>query len=226
MSNKLNHTRFKDLPWYGEPLEIILGGVGGIGSWVAMYLGRIGHKLYIYDDDTLEESNMGGQLYQFNQIGQQKSYATINNMLYFSKNYGSEGLGRYEVDSMAAPIMISAFDNIEARKNMFNNWLAQEDKEIFIDPRMQSEYGEIFTITKDTLDRVELYQKYLFDDSEVEDLPCTAKATSHCGAILGGFVTSILNNYIANQKMENDFRDIPFKLSYDLVWFDFKLENQ
>ena len=53
------HNRFTDLEWYGNTKTLLIGGAGGIGSWLSFFLGRIGHKLYIFDFDTVEPSNLG-----------------------------------------------------------------------------------------------------------------------------------------------------------------------
>lgn len=129
-------SRFSDAAWYqAGPQSIIIGGAGGIGSWVSLFLGRIGHELYIYDDDIIDETNMAGQLYSTMQIGLNKAEATAYNVFAFCGTKPSV-LGRYtEEDGFANPIMFSCFDNMAARKLMFEKWAAQEDREVFVDGR-------------------------------------------------------------------------------------------
>ena len=45
---------------------------------------------------------------------------------------------------------------------------------------------------------------------------CSFKATSHCGAMVAGYMISTFNNYVANFKEKADLREIPFKMYYDL----------
>ena len=75
--------RFSDAPWANSPQHIVVGGVGGIGSWASMYLARIGHLLYMYDMDKIDETNMGGQLYKLSQIGTNKAVAMMQNIKEF-----------------------------------------------------------------------------------------------------------------------------------------------
>ena len=56
----------------------------------------------------------------------------------------------------------------------------------------------------------------LFEDSEVEEERCSMKATSHCGAIVAGYMVSVFNNYVANVLEKGNFREVPFKMYYDL----------
>lgn len=63
-NNKNSRTvRFSDAPWYIPGLPILVGGAGAIGSWLTLYLARQDAKLYVYDFDTIDLTNMGGQLY-------------------------------------------------------------------------------------------------------------------------------------------------------------------
>ena len=215
------HARFQDAQWYdGKPLDIIVGGAGGIGSWVSMFLSRIGHTLYIFDNDAIDETNMAGQLYRINQIGVNKAEATKQNIELFTDNKNTEVFGLYDDNSPTSPIVFSCFDNMKARKLMFEKWKAQENRDIFIDGRMLAEIGMVFCVTKGK--EVE-YEAELFDDSEVRDAPCSFKATSHCGALIGSLMTSGLNNFIVNKKLGEDFRELPFKFTFELPLFNFEI---
>ena len=49
-------SRFKDAPWFPkEETAIIVGGAGGIGSWLSLLLSRAGFYPIVYDYDRLEE---------------------------------------------------------------------------------------------------------------------------------------------------------------------------
>jgi len=214
----IKHSRFQDADWYGNMKEIIVGGTGGIGSWTALFLSRIGHTLYLFDDDLIEEHNMAGQLYATKQVGMNKAEATKENIKAFSDSINVEVCGRYTEESPTSPIVISCFDNMAARKLMFSKWKEQEDREIFIDGRMLAEVGMIFCITKG---QEAAYEAELFDDAEIQDAPCSFKATSHCGALIGSLMTAGLNNYLANVKLGGEFKSLPFKFEFELPLFNF-----
>lgn len=221
ITENTKHGRFKDAKWYdGNPLDIIVGGAGGIGSWASLFLARIGHNLYIFDNDTIDESNMAGQLYQVNQIGINKAEATKANIINFTGLKTVETYGLYDENSPTAPIVFSCFDNMRTRKLMFEKWKAEENREIFIDGRMLAEVGMIFCVTKGQESN---YEAELFDDAEVREAPCSFKATSHCGGLIGSLMVSGLNNYIVNKKMECDFNELPFKFTFELPLFNFEL---
>lgn len=212
---KAKHTRFQDAEWYSAPLDIIVGGAGGIGSWLCLLLARIGHNLYVFDFDSIEDHNIGGQWYKISQSGEEKTNALATNILDFTGERISP-MGKYEKDSVATPIMFSGFDNMETRRTMFNNWCELDDKELYIDGRMLAESGMVFFVTPDRIDE---YRETLFEDSEVKDQPCSFKATSHSAAQIAAIMTGGLNNYLVNKHYGMSVRDVPFKLEYHLQIF-------
>lgn len=207
--------RFSDAPWAKSTQHIVVGGVGGIGSWAALYLARIGHHLYMYDMDSIDETNMGGQLYTIAQIGTNKAVATKANIHAFCGDDANVSVyEKYdEAKGVVTPVVFSCFDNMAARKLMFEKWAAYDKRELFVDGRMLAEIGMVFVVQKG---QEEEYLKNLFDDSEVKDAPCSFKSTSHCGALIGSLMVSGLNNYLANKSAGNNDRYIPFKTDFAL----------
>lgn len=210
-----NHGRFKDLEWYkDEGEDILVGGAGGIGSWLILFLSRIGHNLYVFDFDAIDSTNFGGQLYPMGDVGQQKAESIKQTVINFTGNDLVETMGKFTEDSMASEIMFSAFDNMEARKTMFNKWKQLPGRRIFIDGRMQAEYFEVYAVYPG---REEKYEAELFDDGDVPDLPCSAKATTHCGAMCASTMVGLFNNFITNEI--SDERELPFKFTMNLPLF-------
>src|SRR5690606_37630055 len=179
MSNKENlRSRFKDAPWFPkEETNVIIGGAGGIGSWLALCLTRAGFVPVIYDFDSIEEHNIGGQLFSKKHIGKKKVTAIAEIVRDFSDIDIVSKDEKYVEGTMSHEYVFSAFDNMQARKDMFNNWNKfvesnkdnSEIKPVFIDGRLTAEQVQIFCVTPEN---IEEYEKHLFDDSEVADAPC------------------------------------------------------
>jgi molybdopterin/thiamine biosynthesis adenylyltransferase len=213
------HGRFTDASWYHPELEMTLGGAGGIGSWLAIFLSRVGYTIYLYEMDTIEEHNIGGQAYFKNQIGKTKAEAVSDIVGLMCDELRITTIGKFEEDSPVTPITFSAFDNMAARKIMFEQWklIAKDNPEaLFIDGRMTAETGIIYCVTPD---RIEAYEKELFDDSEVADDPCSYKATSHNGAVLAAYMLQNLLNIIGNKNLNLEVYNSPFKFAYELPMF-------
>lgn len=220
------HDRFKDAPWFGKR-DIIIGGSGGIGSWLALLLSRMDYRLYMYDHDLVEEHNIGGQLFSTSQVGLNKVEAIRSTCAAYSNNYEIHNLGKYEEGSMTGDIVFSAFDNMEARKHMFNNWKAAQlakttehreanpkEVNVFIDGRLTAETGIIYIV--DSTKDIKRYQSEFFDDSKVAEAMCTFRATSHSAAHIASLMVAVLTNKIANKVEPHPMRDVPFKIEFEL----------
>lgn len=212
--------RFSDAPWYIPKVPVLIGGAGGIGSWLSVLLARQDLDLYIYDFDSLELNNLGGQLFETQQVGQYKVDALQNNIARLTGNICTIYNERYDENSMSNPIVFSAFDNMKARKIMFEEWLELALSEkylnkacVFIDGRLLSESGKVFTVTKHNYEE---YRKWLWEDSDIADQPCTFKATSHASAIIAGLMVAAFNNYTTNMKEGMLVRETPFLTEFEL----------
>ena len=214
-------SRFKDAPWFPkEETYVVVGGSGGIGSWLTVLLARAGFLPIIYDFDTIEEHNIGGQLFGKKYIDKPKVEALKEIVKEFTDTEVTANNERYTADSMSHHYVFSAFDNMKARKDMFEAWKAYveewrsdggSDTPVFIDGRLTMEQLQIFCVTPD---KIEEYEKNLFDDSLVEDAPCTLKQTSHSAAMIASHMVGFFTNHMANNAVGEKDRALPFKWEY------------
>jgi len=212
MRTQAQINRFKDADWLPKNGEtVLIGGAGGIGSWVAFFLSKIGFHLALYDFDTVETHNLGGQLFKQSSVGKPKVEAVQEILLEFCSSEINIFNERITETSPGHYFCISAFDNMEARKIMFNIWkkfaLLHPEKAIFIDGRLELESFQIFCVTPD---KIEEYEKHLFHDSVIEEAACTLKQTSHTAAMIATTMTAFLTNHIANLNLGIELRDVPF----------------
>ena len=214
--------RFKGAIWFEwlKGRDVIVGGAGGIGSFVNFFLSRLGCNIYLYDMDSFEEQNSSGQLVRTKDIGKLKTDTAIDIVKEFSNHTDIQAMGKYEKDSEYCPIMISCFDNMEARKNMFINWKQglidnpeTISESLFIDGRLLAEQYQIFCIKGYDTESINNYeQNFLFDDSEVEEVDCTFKQTTHCAAGIASHMIGFLTNFATLSC--NEFADVPFYFEY------------
>lgn len=215
--NEARFSRFKDAPWFGDGEGVIVGGAGGIGSWLTLLLARAGMNPVVFDFDTYEAHNMGGQLCRTSDIGRTK----VNTIQIIVKEFTGLSVSvfneTYAADSMTSEFVFSAFDNMEARKSMFYAWKRNyEDygamNNIFIDGRLTMEQLQIFCVTPETADKYE--KEALFDDSEVADAPCTARQTSHSAAMIAAHMVGFFTNHLTNIKQGQKVRNVPYFWEY------------
>lgn len=226
--------RFSDAPWFDKLKDtyILLLGAGGIGSWVGFCLSRIGCNFTVFDMDSVEVHNLGGQLFNMNHVNKLKTESLKEVCSIFSGNENTiRTAGKYEEKSYTNPIVIAAFDNMAARKLAFDKWKEyvlgiheSEAKEcLFIDGRLLAEDYQVYAVTKD---RIEDYEKTLFSDSEVEEVLCTLKATTHCSMGIASDMISCLTNFMANLSYGFEAREVPFKIVKSIPLFEYHVSDK
>lgn len=230
-------SRFSSAIWYEElqKKSVILAGVGGIGSYVGFLLARMRPKdIFIYDSDIVEVGNLSGQLYCRGDVGRTKVVALTQMMHSYADYYGIFAIqNRYTSDSGAGDIMICGFDNMEARKVFFNNWLRwveskSKDKRgecLFIDGRLAAEEFQVLCIKGDDEFNINRYKdEFLFSDSEAEETVCSYKQTSFMANMIASVIINLFVNFVANQCSPLIDRDLPFYTAYNAETMYYKTE--
>ena len=222
LGHKPSTLRFSEASWahQSKSKDIIIGGTGGIGSWLTLFLSRISiHNLHLFDYDKFEEVNLAGQFFSKSQLGKLKTEGVKNSIIdlgFVDKEVGdqifpyNEKLTEDNINDFVLPVVFSCFDNMEARTLLFEAWAKQPDREIFIDGRAVAEYYEVYTCKKGQEDK---YRETLFSDNEGSNGICSYKSTSHCSAMVAGDMVNSFNQYLTTG---SEYFDIPFKKVYSM----------
>lgn len=204
--------RFKQAMWFNPEVEVTIGGLGSIGSWLTIMMGRLVDTIYTYDFDLIEEHNLSGQLYGSKQIGKPKQKATEDINSSFNPNTKIIGRGTFKKGSGVTPITFACFDSMAARKLMFDSWMALGDqRNLYVDGRLTAEQFWAYAVVPGK--EKEYLENYMFNDDEVDDLPCSFKSTTHISAMLASSMTVMFTNYLANNKI-TDIANFPFEVKY------------
>lgn len=231
-------TRFSGTEWYNEiqKARVIIAGIGGIGSNVAFQIARMSPaSLILYDDDTVEMTNMSGQLYSRDDVGTKKVDAIakmINN--YTTAHQVMAVPQRYDYDKLTGDIMICGFDNMEARKTFFNVWMdnvrkkpdEEKSKCLLIDGRLSIDTLQVLCMKgDDEYNIMRYYKEFLFSDSEADATICSMKQTTYLACMIGSIIVNLFTNFIASQLNPVIPYDLPFFTEYDAQNVLFKTEN-
>lgn len=218
------HQRFKDADWYEylKNKSVVIGGAGGIGSWVALFLSRIGCNLYVYDDDRFGPENMSGQFVSSRHQGESKVKALYDLIKDFSGEYITPMNYKFNSNKAVSEITISAFDNMKARKDMFNVWKnnlnfsdADKDTYLFVDGRLLAQSYQIFIVQGNRPEQIKRFEEeFLFNDNEVEPVSCTLKQTSHAAAGIASHMTGFIANFATNRSLGMEICNVPFLFEY------------
>jgi hypothetical protein len=231
------NLRFSAADWFEsmKTRNITIAGLGGIGSWVAVLVGKLTpHFIYVHDTDNIEPVNIAGQLYNITQYGNKKAIETASNIRSFCNFYDVEArVGAFGRFSNCSDILICGFDSMRSRREAYRAWINKtgvidKSKCLFIDGRLAAEEFQIFCITGDDEYHKKLYEKeWLFSDSEAEATVCSYKQTAYCASMIASYMTNLLVNFVSNTANDEPTlfpRELPFKTVYDARLMLFKTE--
>jgi hypothetical protein len=231
-------SRFSSATWYKniQSKNVVLAGIGGIGSYCAFLLSRLRiNELILYDPDIVEATNMAGQLYRSSFIGTNKVDAMYTIVSEFSSYNSVVCINEmYTEESITSKIMICGFDNMEARKVFFNKWknyvlsLPEEERKecLFIDGRLNAEEYQVLCIKGDDSYNIKRYEEeFLFSDTDVEEAICSYKQTTFMANMIGSVMINLFVNFTANELNPLMERDLPFYTYYSAETMYFKTER-
>lgn len=208
--NVQSYGRFKSLPWFDKISQslIFVGGAGGISSHVIFQLARTGANVVAVDMDVVSAENLAGQMYGKSHIGMKKVKAMSNVIDFLCGENNFTGLdvevteegGQWQSIIQRCGAVVVGFDNLKARKLIYDEWKASgKEDSIFIDGRLSSESFTVYLVTKNSTEEDFIaYEQTYFPDSERVELPCTMKATTHCGAGIAWWITTQISNHMNN----------------------------
>ena len=93
------------------------------------------------------------------------------------------------------------------------NYTNENENALFIDCRLGFEYFQIYCV-KMRKDDIERYINTFFDDSEVEDAPCSLKVNTFMPAMAASQMTAFYLNHLVNHKNNDDIRQVPFMYEF------------
>ncbi len=224
----IQYSRFKGADWFtiAREQEVILAGLGGIGSWTNIFLSRLGLKeLILFDSDVFESHNMSGQAVTRDDVGKNKAAAAADKALAYS-NYETavfNSFYRKEDNPITTKVMICGFDNMKARKEYYEMWKQDINADcpqdyLFIDGRLTAELFQVFVIKgNDMYAQAEYETNWLFGDDIADETDCTFKQTTHLAAMIASFIVNHFVNWCSSFSETNFPRRIPWFTEYNSI---------
>lgn len=184
-------------------LDIHIVGCGGIGSWTALALAKMGYEnITLYDFDTVEEHNLATQFFKTDQLEYDKAIALSDNILEFAGSRPKYVTDK--PDNIKGDVLIMAVDSMKSReelKDLVDNF------QFIIDARMG---GQVFNIWSFASYEKARYEETLFTDEEGVQEPCTAKAIAYNVFGIASCIGNLVKRYDKQESM-------PFELNGDYV---------
>jgi len=211
----VEYTRGKD---FFDPdtieSEVTIIGCGGIGSFAAHALAKLGvGKLNLVDFDTVEAHNVPNQLFTMANVGEPKSYslawelskttnAAVNG---YRGRVTEEGLLQEDGEEWKIPlgsgVVISALDSMEARADLWKLVRMRMATSLFLDGRLGGQNVVLYAVNPVDLADIKGYEATLHSDEEGLDQPCTGRNIIDVGYAMASLITRHVRKHYAGEAL-------------------------
>jgi len=178
------------------PLHVV--GVGATGSNDVLVAAKIGlEPIHVWDEDTVEISNNGGQIYSLDDIGKPKVLAlqeTVQklagmNLVVHNKWWTSK-------DKLRG-IIVCGVDSMKTRKELWTHVRSRSIPcPLFIDHRIGGETAIVFTVPTQNSLACERFEETLHTDEEAAPLPCTQRGCYDINNIVAGLTIRQIRKWL------------------------------
>lgn len=186
-------------------------GTGGIGGPTALILAKMGIcKINLYDKDTVEEHNVGSQLFGYKDLGEKKVECIKKHVEDFIPKdaceiqcyhgdifEGSLEILKADMDDNKLNIIVLSVDSNDVRRGLyqwFDKNLDKEQDTYIVDPRMGglgfTVYAKMLTLACAN------YEEFTPTDSDVPDDMCTARAICFNTFGVAAYASAIIRKII------------------------------
>ncbi|MCD4762346.1 ThiF family adenylyltransferase [bacterium] len=180
---------------------IALIGYGGIGSPTGLLLSIMGcNDLTLKDGDRVEDHNFPNQVFFKEDEEIFKVDAGRSVITKFTDCDPKISHRYYESCDELSGVVISGVDKMSVRQTIWDGVKYNVDVPLYIDGRIGAEQIEVFTIRPSDIEDIEFYEeKWLFDDSEVAELPCTGRSIMYIGFMIAALIASQFKKWIKGE---------------------------
>jgi len=193
MLNTIRHKEFFNPINVEKDVHIL--GVGAVGSHIATFLTRLGIKhIHLWDFDDVEDHNIPNQAYNQHDLGKNKTEALAQHLKDINPEINITIYEKYTNEELSGYVF-ACVDNIEVRKEVYENNEFNAKIEAVFDTRIALEEGQLISAKWKEENHVEnLLNLSDFNHNEVEE------ETTACGSKLAILPTVIL---VANLAITN-----------------------
>lgn len=186
-------------------IPIAIVGCGGIGSFAALALAKMGcRNLALYDDDLVEDHNVPNQIYRPEDVGKAKVEALAEILVAFADLHPEVHRERVDGHRLQG-IAIACVDSMEARKIIWRKSIRyRASVKLYIDARMGAEVSRLYTVRPVDPDDVRFYEKTLYDDAEAAPLPCTASAIIYNGFSIASLIGNQVKKFVMGEGVKQE----------------------
>jgi len=200
-------------------LGVSLIGLGSVGSYTALGLGKLGVcGLQAWDADVVSPENVSCQLYGDDHIGMLKANAMLQLMEQLGGHTPNAVCQRYE-DQPLTEVVISAVDSMVARKQIWQSVRQKSEVKLYIDSRMALQTLVVYCVRPAIREDRVAYSLTLVPDAETLQEPCTNRSIGFTAMMAGSILTSLVKRFVNDEEM-------PRRIVLDLATFTLMVDHR
>jgi molybdopterin/thiamine biosynthesis adenylyltransferase len=196
----------------GDSVNII--GLGGIGSFAAFGIGKLGvPNITLVDDDTVELHNIPNQLHSFSSLPlpaykNQAPQSKVNSMRDTLREYANievkaiEGqIGKNSPSSWRPRgIVVSGVDSMRARMDIWANGRIKYNSRVklYIDARIAGQLLVVYAVRPNELADCKHYEQTLHSDEDSVPASCTERGVIDVGLMAGAILTNMVRHALTD----------------------------
>lgn len=186
------------------PEHVVIVGAGGIGSWTALALAKMGvKKLTIVDFDQIEDVNIAPQIYGMGDIGKLKCEVLAD---FINKNMKQpiatpipvaweDWEEKDDYLSEDVEVLVMAVDSMDVRIQIWRD-IKTAGLGLVVDGRMMREVLQAFAIKPNDPEQVKNYEEnHLYPSSTVDPVPCTERAVAYNQFVIAGVIGTLIKHF-------------------------------
>lgn len=179
-----------------------LVGVGGIGSFTAHALARLGvTRLGLYDDDTVDPHNVGCQAFDWTDV----THPKVDRISRVIEQINPDcSIQAHQTRVSGRPdlahdnsVVITAVDSMSARADIFNDSYLNPKTPLYVDARIAGELVHVHAFNPTDLAHAEKYRTSLHSDDEAIDAPCTAQNVIDVGYTVAALIVRLVRSHLS-----------------------------
>lgn len=183
------------------PASATIVGCGGIGSFAAFSLAKLGvQKLTLLDPDTVDAHNVPNQMYDLSHEGELKVEALAAQLSWSDAKVRTVPT-ILEDGVPLSDVTISALDSMDARTALWEQVKRKAACRLFLDGRLAGQNVLLYSVNPMSRADIEGYEATLYSDEEADGGSCTARSIIDVGFLIASLITRAVRMHYANEPM-------------------------
>lgn len=168
---------------FNTPVHVI--GAGATGSWVTLFLAKLGVKdITVWDFDRVEEHNLPNQAFGLIDIGLPKADAVAAEVLRATGTVIKANIQEVNARTRLNGIVFMLTDTMKSRKEIWDGAIKLNyGVKLLIETRMGLRGGRIYTIFPTDIQQIRKYEGTFYTDEEATASACGVSQSIICTAV-------------------------------------------